>query len=123
MASAGALFAGACLLVLAASVGTRLAYPALVVASIVVGVGGCLHTTALMPLVAELAPAGLRGRYMASTQFSWWIGLAVAPALGAQLLRLSPVAAFLVAAVVATAAAGSALRLERRLPDTARLTP
>ena len=77
----------------------------------------------LTPLAAELAPAGLRGRYMASMGFSWWIGLTIAPTLGAQLLSLSPPAAFLVAAAVAMAAAVMALTLERRLPDASRLTP
>jgi hypothetical protein len=38
-------------------------------------------------------------------------------------LSLSPAAALLVAAAVAITAGASALRLERRLPDGARLTP
>jgi MFS family permease len=76
-----------------------------------------------MPLVADLAPANLRGRYMAAMGFSWWIGLTIAPVLGAQLLSLSSTAAFLAAAAVAGAAAASALTLERRLPDATRLTP
>jgi MFS family permease len=123
MALAAALFTGACLLVVAAGAGTHTAYAALVVAVIAVGVGECFHTTALMPLVAELAPAGLRGRYMASMGFSWWIGLTIAPTVGAQLLSRSPMVTFVVAAVVAIAAAASALTLDRRLPDSARLTP
>jgi MFS family permease len=122
-ALAGWLFVGACLLVVAAGIHTSTAYPALVAAAIVVGVGECLHTTVLMPLAADLAPAGLRGRYMASIGVSWWIGLAIAPALGAQLLRVSPTAAFLAAALAAALAGASALRLERRLPDASRRTP
>jgi len=123
MALAASIFAGACLLVVAAGVSAEGAYAALVVAVIAVGVGECFHTTALMPLVAELAPTSLRGRYMASMGLSWWLGLALAPTLGTQLLSLSPTAAFLAAAAVATAAAVSALTLERRLPDASRLTP
>jgi MFS family permease len=123
MALAASMFAGACLLVVAAGVGTDTAYAALVAAVIAVGIGECLHTTVLMPLVAELAPAGLRGRYMASMGLSWWVGLALAPTLGMQLLSLSPPAAFLTAAAAAMAAAASALTLERRLPDASRLTP
>ena len=123
MALAASIFAGACLLVVAAGVSTDTAYVALVAAVIAVGVGECFHTTALMPLVAELAPAGLRGRYMASMGLSWWVGLALAPTLGMQLLSLSPAAAFLAAAAAAIAAAASALTLERRLPDASRLTP
>ena len=70
-----------------------------------VGVGECFHTTALMPLVADLAPAALRGRYMAAIGLSWWLGLALAPTLGTQLLSVSPPAALLAAAGVALAAA------------------
>jgi MFS family permease len=123
MAVAAVLFVGACLLAAAAGVGGDTGYAALVVAAIVVGVGECFHTTVLMPLVAELAPASLRGRYMASMGFSWWIGLAIAPGLGAQLLSISPTATFLAAAAVAGATAASALTLERRLPEASRLTP
>jgi MFS family permease len=123
VASAGWTFAGACLLVIFAGGHPGLAYPALLTAVILVGVGECFHTTVLMPLVADLAPAGLRGRYMASMGLSWWIGLAIAPALGAHLLSLSPVVTFLAAATVAAAAGRSALALERRLPDAWRLTP
>jgi len=125
IALAGALFTVACLLVIVAgaSTSTSTAYPLLLVADIAVGIGECAHTTALMPLVADLAPPGLRGRYMAAMGFSWWIGLAIAPTLGAQLLSLSPAAAFLTAAGVAAAASISALTLERRLPETSVLTP
>jgi MFS family permease len=122
MAVAGWIFVTACLLVLSASfVGP--AYATLVVAAIAVAVGECFHTTALMPLVADLAPPGLRGRYMASIGFSWWIGLALAPTLGTQLLSVSPAATLLVAAAVAGGAAISVLSLERRLPNAARSTP
>jgi MFS family permease len=123
MALAGWLFAGACLLVLAAGAAPALAYPALLVAEVLVGVGECCHTAVLLPLVADLAPDALRGRYMAAMGLSWWIGLAIAPAFGAQLLAASSTVAFLAAAAVALAAGGSALALERRLPDAVRLTP
>jgi len=123
MALAASIFVFACLLVIAAGIRTDMAYPALIAASIAVAIGECFHTTALMPLVADLAPVSLRGRYMAAIGLSWWLGLALAPTLGAQVLSLSPVAAFLASAAVAAIAAASALGLERRLPDEARLTP
>jgi len=123
MALAAAIFVFACLLVVAAGLNARLAYPALVAASIAVAVGECFHTTVLMPLVADLAPTSLRGRYMAAIGLSWWVGLALAPTFGTQVLSLSPMTAFLAAAAVAATAAISALTLERRLPDEARLTP
>jgi MFS family permease len=123
MALAAAIFVFACLLVVTAGINSRVAYPALVAASIAVGVGECFHTTVLMPLVADLAPTNLRGRYMASIGLSWWVGLALAPTLGMQILSLSPMATFLGAAAVAIAAAVSALALERSVPEDSRLTP
>ena len=124
MAIGSLTFVPACLLVIAADlVDSRYAYAALVVAVVAVGVGECLHTTALMPLVADLAPPALRGRYMATIGLSWWLGLALAPTLGTQMLSVSPPAAMLAAAAVAAAAAVSALALERELPAETRLTP
>lgn len=124
MAIGSLMFVAACLLVVGADlVGLHYAYAALLAAAIVVGVGECFHTTALMPLVADLAPTALRGRYMATIGLSWWLGLALAPTLGAQLLSVSPPAAMLTAAGVALAAAVSALALEQDLPAAIRLTP
>lgn len=124
MAIAAVTFAAACLLVVGADfVGLEYAYAALLAAQIVVGVGECLHTTVLMPLVADLAPPALRGRYMATIGLSWWLGLALATTLGTQLLSVWPPAALLAAAGVAAAAGLSALALERELPFTIRLTP
>jgi hypothetical protein len=60
---------------------------------------------------------------MATIGFSWWLGLALAPTLGTQLLSASPPAAMLAAAGLALAAAVSALALEADLPSAARLTP
>jgi MFS family permease len=123
MAVAAFLFTGACLLVIAAGASTNAAFVLLAIACIAVGVGECFHTTVLTPLTAELAPEGLRGRYMALVGFSWWIGLAIAPIVGAPLLTFSSMVTFLGAAAVSVLAAVSALRLERRLPEASRLTP
>jgi MFS family permease len=118
------LFMVACLVVVGADLlPLSYAYAALLAAAIVVGIGECFHTTALMPLVADLAPPALRGRYMATIGLSWWLGLALAPTLGTQLLSVSPPAALLVAAAIALAAGVSALGLERDLPLAIRLTP
>jgi MFS family permease len=123
MAAAAALFVGAYALVLAADAGGAAAFPVLLTAAVTVALGECFHTSALMPLVADLAPPSLRGRYMASIGLSWWIGLAVAPTLGAQLLGVSSAAAFVTTAGVAAGAAASAVALDRRLPERTRLTP
>jgi MFS family permease len=124
MAIAALTFAAACLLLIGADlVGSTYAYAALLAAAIAFAVGECFHSTALMPLVADLAPLALRGRYMATIGMSWWIGLALAPTVGTQLLSMSPQAVLLPAAGVALAAAWSALALERELPAAIRVTP
>jgi MFS family permease len=121
----GALaFVPACFLVVAADhVDQHAAYAALLIALLLVGIGECCHTTALMPLVADLAPAALRGRYMATISLSWWTGLWLAPTVGAQLLSVSPPAAMVTSAAVALTAAVAAFALERDLPTQVRLTP
>ena len=97
MAIGSLTFAFACLLVVSAELaGHGFAYAALVAAAIAFGAGECFHTTALSPLVADLAPPALRGRYMATIGVSFWLGLALAPTLGTQLLSVSPAAALLV---------------------------
>jgi MFS family permease len=124
MAIAGLAFVVASLLVVAAgSLPAPWSNVALLAAPVLVGVGECFHTTVLMPLVADLAPPPLRGRYMAATGLSWWLGLALAPSLWAQGLSISPAAAMLAAAVVAGCAGLSALALEEELPAAIRLTP
>jgi MFS family permease len=76
-----------------------------------------------MPLVAALAPEDLRGRYMATVGFSWWIGLALAPTVGTQLLSVSAPLTFTCCTAAVLAAAVSMLLLDRRLPASTRLTP
>ncbi len=123
IAAAAALFCGACLLVLTAQPGAASAYPKLVIAQVAVGLGECCFTTTLSPLIADLAPEGLRGRYMAAAGLCFWIGLAIAPTVGLQLLAAAPAATFIAAAAIAAAAGVSAVTLQRRLPVAARLTP
>jgi MFS family permease len=117
MALAAVLFAVSCVLVVAG-----FGYPALLAASMLVGVGECLHTTVLMPLTADLAPAGLRGRYMASMGLSWWIGLALAPALGAPFLSGHAVFVFLAFGGLSLAALVVVIRLDQLLPVSVRET-
>ena len=123
MAVAGVIFALACVLVLVAGLNPGTTSALLLGAAVVVGVGECFHTTALMPLVADLAPTAARGRYMAAMGFSWWIGLTIAPTVGGELLSVSPAALFIGSAVAALVAAAVILALERHLPVPTRLTP
>jgi MFS family permease len=65
----------------------------------------------------------VRGRYMAATGLSWWVGLTIAPAVGGGLLSTAPVALFIGSAVAAITASVALLALEPRLPIAIRLTP
>jgi MFS family permease len=121
---AAAIWIGACLLaVLAQAAPAGVAFGCLAAAAIAFAVGECLHATAFMPLVADLAPVALRGRYMATAGLSWWLGLAVAPTLGAQLLAISPSLALVVAAALAASAIALLRLFEAALPATARSIP
>jgi MFS family permease len=123
MAAGAAIFAGAYLLVLAAPDLAGAGYATLLVAAIAIGVGECFHTAVLMPLVAELAPPSLRGRYMATMGLSWWTGLALGPIIATQLLAISAELTFGTCVAAAVVACGSILALEKHLPESARKTP
>jgi predicted MFS family arabinose efflux permease len=123
MAAGGMIFAAAYMLVLSARDLGGVAYAALLFSAVAIAVGECFHTSVLMPLVADLAPPSLRGRYMASMGLSWWTGLALGPILGTQLLALSTALPFAASAVAAGAAAASMLALDSQLPEASRSTP
>lgn len=119
-----AAWVGACLLAVIAQGATpTAAYLCLVAAAVVFGLGECLHATVFLPLVADLAPPELRGRYMAAIGLSWWLGLALAPTVGAQLLVVSPSLTLLAAAGLSIASIVSLVALEARLPLSVRLVP
>jgi MFS family permease len=114
----------ACLLAaLAQAAGTELAFVCLVAAAVAFGVGECLHATAFMPLIADLAPAALRGRYMATAGLSWWLGLALAPTVGGQLLAVSASLALVAGAALAVLAIALLRAFETALPGCVRLIP
>jgi MFS family permease len=95
----------------------------LVVAIVVYGVAECLYDAVQGPLVSDLAPSGLLGRYLAVTAFSWQLGFIVGPALGALILAAAPTALWLVTAGLCLAISAYSLRLDRHLPERARRTP
>jgi MFS family permease len=114
----------ACLVAVVAQAGSpALAFVCLVVAAIAFGIGECLHATAFMPLVADLAPPALRGRYMATAGLSWWVGLAAAPTLGGQLLAVSAPLVLMAGAALAALAIALLRAFETALPVCVRLIP
>jgi len=95
----------------------------IVVAGAVFAIGECLQGPTQQPLIAQLAPDHLRGRYMALSTNSWSIGWIVGPALGAFVLQKEPLALWPAAAGLCLAAGAAGLVLERRLPANVRRTP
>jgi MFS family permease len=95
----------------------------LVVAGMIFAFGECILGPAQSALVADLAPEGLRGRYIALLTNSYAVGFIVGPAVGGALLAASPSGLWAGAAVVLLAAAGVALVMNRRVPVDVRLVP
>ena len=119
------LFAAAALIVLGGGIwfsGTAAAL-VFVGATLVFGVGETLQGPTQAPLVADLAPDHLRGRYFALGSMSWSAGSILGPAIGGPLLGWHPLAVWPLAAAASVAAAFGCLALERRLPEGVRRSP
>jgi MFS family permease len=125
LALMNAIWAVASLVVLAASgllSGTAAAL-VIVTAGAVFGVGETLQAPTQPPLVADLAPDRLRGRYFALGSMSWSVGGILGPAIGGALLGWHPLAVWPSAAAVSVVACAGCLLLERNLPERVRRTP
>src|SRR4051794_14460467 len=119
------LWAGASLIVLAGGgllTGTSAAL-VFMVAVMVFAVGETLQGPTQAPLVADLAPERLRGRYFALGAMSWSAGSILGPAVGGPLLDWHPLAVWPISAGVCLVAAVGCLRLEGKLPARVRRTP
>ena len=110
------LGAGALLTATAAALG-------FMAATMIFGVGETLQGPTQAPLVADLAPERLRGRYFALGSMSWSAGSILGPAVGGALLGWHPLAVWPIAASVCAFCALACLALERRLPVGVRRTP
>ncbi|MFH8487781.1 MFS transporter [Streptomyces longisporoflavus] len=87
--SAPAALATGCLLLAAGLVGYAMApdLPAYALATVVCGLGDLLIMGRVLAVVADLAPNGTTGRYLAVYGISWGIATVAAPALGTQILE------------------------------------
>jgi MFS family permease len=124
-AVASALFALSLLAVLPATlIHSELAATSLLAGvAIVFAIGECVHTNVLGPLVADMAPAHLLGRYLSLYSLTFSISLALGPAIGGFLLQTSPDAIWWGGALAALLAGGVLLRLGGRIPDPVREAP
>jgi predicted MFS family arabinose efflux permease len=121
-AATSAVFAIALLAVLPATViHSELAAATLLAGvGIVFAIGECVHILVLGPLVADMAPAHLLGRYLSLYTLTFSISLAIGPAIGGLLLQTSPDAIWWGGALAAVLAGAVLLRLGGRLPDPLR---
>ena len=78
-----------------------------------------LHAPASTALAAAVAPAGLRGRYLATFQYSFTIASLVAPVFFTTLFAAAPAAPWLTLAVLVTISGIGVLRLEQTFPPAA----
>ena len=120
-----ALFAVALLAVLPATlIHSELAAASLLVGvAIVFAIGECVHVLVLGPLVAEMAPAHLLGRYLSLYSLTFTGSLALGPAIGGLLLGTSPDAIWWGGALAALLAGVVLLRLGDRIPDPLHEAP
>ena len=118
-AAASALFAAGLLAVLPATlIHSELAATTLLAGvAIVFAMGECVHIVVLGPLVADMAPAHLLGRYLSIYGLTFTVSLALGPAIGGLLLQTSPDAIWWGGALAALLAGTVLLRLDRRIPD------
>jgi MFS family permease len=119
LAATSSIFAvGLAAVLLATKTGSTLA-ATLVLAGValVIAIAECGQFVILGPLVAEIAPPHLLGRYMSLYQLSFMAGVALGPAVGGVLLGTSPDAIWWGGALALALTGAGFLRLGNRIPD------
>src|SRR2546421_512994 len=82
-----------------------------------IAIAECGQFIVLGPLVAEIAPPHLLGRYMSLYQLSFMVGVALGPAVGGVLLGTSPDTIWWGGALALALTGAGFLRLGNRIPD------
>jgi MFS family permease len=118
-AATSVLFAVALLAVLPATlIHSELAATSVLVGvAIVLACGEIAHILVLGPLVADMAPAHLLGRYLSLYTLTFTGSLALGPAIGGLLLQTNPDAIWWGGALAALLAGAVLLQLGNRIPD------
>jgi MFS family permease len=114
-----AVFAVGLLAVLPATLthSTLVATTVLAGVAILIAIAECGQFVVLGPLVAEIAPPHLLGRYMSLYQLSFMAGVALGPAVGGVLLGPSPDSIWWGGAFALALTGAGFLRLGHRVPD------
>jgi MFS family permease len=114
-----AIFAVGLLAVLLATLthSTLTATTVLAGVAVVIAIAECGQFIVLGPLVAEIAPPHLLGRYMSLYQLSFMAGVALGPAVGGVLLGTSPDVVWWGGALAVALTGAGFLRLGHRIPD------
>jgi MFS family permease len=90
---------------------------------VVFSLAECIHGAVLNPLIADLAPPELMGRYMGLRTSSFQLGYLVGPTVGSLVLAGSPEGLWLGCAVACACASAGFLAVGRRAPAEAAVTP
>jgi MFS family permease len=124
-AATSVLFAVALLAVLPATlIHSELAATSILVGvAIVLACGEIAHILVLGPLVADMAPAHLLGRYLSLYTLTFTGSLALGPAIGGLLLQTNPDAIWWGGALAALLAGAVLLQLGDRIPDPLHEAP
>jgi MFS family permease len=119
LAATSAIFAIGLLAVLLAPLtsSTLTATAILVGVAIVIAIAECAQFIVVGPIVADLAPPHLLGRYMSLYGLSFTAGVALGPAVGGALLATSPDAVWWGGALALALTGVGSLRLGDRIPD------
>lgn len=95
--------------------------PVLIGATVLFTLAEVIHAPVSMALAASAAPAPIRGRYLATFQYSFTLGGIIAPAFFTVLFEFHRSAPWVTLGLVNAASIAAMLFLERRLPTTALL--
>ena len=98
--------------------------PALFLCSIIFTLGEMCSMPVTSAYIADLAPAGMRGRYMGAYGLTWALGLVFGPALGMKLFAFHPAALWLAGLLLGAVAASvilSGRRQQSRLNQAGEL--
>jgi MFS family permease len=125
LALAAALFTitSAAVLAVGRSLDGSAAVVALCGVIVVFSLAECIHGAVLNPLIADLAPQELMGRYMGLRTSSFQLGFLAGPTIGSLVLSASPSALWLGCAVACGAAGAGFLGLAAHVPAEIAVTP